>query len=60
LQQAAPHLELSFDSETGDRQFFPQQIRCRTENIGALLVGSDPLFFVQRERILALAARHAY
>jgi putative ABC transport system substrate-binding protein len=29
------------------------------QHIGALLVGSDPLFFVQREQIVALAARHA-
>jgi putative tryptophan/tyrosine transport system substrate-binding protein len=28
------------------------------QHIGALLVGSDPLFFVQREQIVALAARH--
>lgn len=31
----------------------------RQERVGALLVANDPLFFSQRELIIALAARHA-
>ena len=29
------------------------------ERAGALIVGPDPLFFIQRERLVALAAKHA-
>jgi len=43
----------------GDRDFDPAFAELKQQNAGALLVSADPFFTGSRERIVALAARHA-
>jgi putative ABC transport system substrate-binding protein len=56
--QALGH-ELLVVNASSEREIDAAFAMLAQRRIGALLVGSDPFFYSQRERIVALAARHA-
>jgi len=59
LEEQALGVKFSILQATTERDFAGAFALIAQDRIGALAVGADPFFFMEREQLVALAARHA-